>query len=216
MKKSLLLLSVAFIILLGGNVSDVSATIQGCSDTTGFSTIDGSPCGGSTAQQTINIAPVPTCTSSGYDSTTGFKCGCTSVTGWSAVNGTSCAITTTSPVNTSPTCTSGYDTASGYKCGCTSSLGYSTTTGESCGSSSTSAFLRNLTIGSMGPDVKALQALLNSKGYIIAETGAGSPGNESAYFGVATAQALAKYQQAHNIVPASGYFGPRTRQSIGF
>lgn len=43
----------------------------------------------------------------------------------------------------------------------------------------TVTFTRNLNIGSTGNDVKRLQQILNSKGFIIATTGAGSPGNEN-------------------------------------
>ncbi len=71
-------------------------------------------------------------------------------------------------------------------------------------------FTRNLTVGSTGDDVKALQQFLNAKGYQIASTGAGSLGNESTYFGGLTKAALAKFQAANGISPAVGYFGPIT------
>lgn len=38
--------------------------------------------------------------------------------------------------------------------------------------------------------------------------GAGSLGNETTLFGLATYRALVEYQRAHNITPASGWFGP--------
>ncbi len=72
-------------------------------------------------------------------------------------------------------------------------------------------FTRNLTIGSSGQDVKNLQVFLNDNGYTIASTGAGSPGDESTYFGARTAAALAKFQAASQITPASGILGPKTR-----
>ena len=75
-------------------------------------------------------------------------------------------------------------------------------------------FTRDLTIGSTGDDVRALQQLLNDLGFLIADTGPGSPGQESTYFGERTRQALIRYQQANNISPASGYFGPLTRASL--
>ena len=75
-------------------------------------------------------------------------------------------------------------------------------------------FTRDLTIGSTGDDVRALQQLLNDLGFLIADTGPGSPGQESTYFGERTRQALIRYQQANNISPASGYFGPLTRSSL--
>jgi hypothetical protein len=70
---------------------------------------------------------------------------------------------------------------------------------------------RDLDLGSVGTDVQQLQRFLNNNGYTIANSGAGSPGNESTYFGPATRSALIRFQQANNITPASGYFGPVTR-----
>ena len=81
------------------------------------------------------------------------------------------------------------------------------------------SFNRNLTLGSIGDDVKALQQLLNSKGFKVAISGAGSPGFETTRFGPATKAALAKYQQSVGIKPASGYFGFLTRnylKSVGY
>src|SRR3989304_5376263 len=79
---------------------------------------------------------------------------------------------------------------------------------------STYSFTRSLTVGSTGADVKALQQWLNANGYPVSATGAGSPGNESTYFGAKTKAALAKYQAAKGISPAVGYFGPITRASL--
>ena len=62
-----------------------------------------------------------------------------------------------------------------------------------------------------GADVKALQVYLNTHGYVIASSGAGSPGNETTKFGGATKAALIKFQKANGITPAAGYFGPKTR-----
>ena len=78
-----------------------------------------------------------------------------------------------------------------------------------------SAFNTNLTIGSTGADVKCLQALLNTSADTqVAATGAGSPGNETMYFGGLTQSAVAKYQVKHAITPPAGYFGPITRTSV--
>lgn len=85
---------------------------------------------------------------------------------------------------------------------------------SSSGSSSSVSFTRNLTVGSTGNDVKSLQIFLNSKGFVVAASGAGSPGNESTYFGAKTKAALAKYQAANGISPASGFFGPITRSQV--
>ena len=68
-------------------------------------------------------------------------------------------------------------------------------------------FTRDLTIGSTGADVTALQNWLINKGYAIA---AGATG----YFGAQTQAALAKYQAAKGISPAAGYFGPMTRAAV--
>ena len=75
-------------------------------------------------------------------------------------------------------------------------------------------FTRSLTLGSIGSDVKALQVFLNTQGFILASTGAGSPGNETTYFGPATKAALMKFQKDHGITP-TGFFGPITRTAIG-
>ena len=72
-------------------------------------------------------------------------------------------------------------------------------------------FTRNLTVGSRGEDVKALQQYLNASGFKVAESGPGSPGNETTYFGNLTKAAVAKWQAANGISPASGFFGPLSR-----
>jgi len=82
------------------------------------------------------------------------------------------------------------------------------------GSMSSYTYTRNLTVGSTGEDVMMLQKLLNANGYKIAESGAGSPGSESTYFGTKTKAALAKWQAANGVSPASGYFGPITRAKV--
>ena len=75
-------------------------------------------------------------------------------------------------------------------------------------------FIRDLTIGSIGNDVKQLQEFLNTHGFVIAKTGPGSSGNETTIFGKLTKTALIKFQKANNISPAVGYFGPKTRLKI--
>ncbi|MEK7099952.1 MAG: peptidoglycan-binding domain-containing protein [Patescibacteria group bacterium] len=75
-------------------------------------------------------------------------------------------------------------------------------------------FKANLTVGSLGSEVKALQEFLNAHGYTVASTGPGSPGKETTRFGAATKSALIKYQKAKGITPAVGYFGPKTRSAI--
>ncbi len=72
-------------------------------------------------------------------------------------------------------------------------------------------FTRNLSVGMTGEDVKELQQYLNNNGFPLAQTGVGSLGNETNYFGSLTQQALINFQRANNINPAVGYFGPITR-----
>lgn len=70
-------------------------------------------------------------------------------------------------------------------------------------------FTRDLTLGSQGDDVAALQDLLIEEGYMIS-SGTSTP-EVTGYFGSITQTALARFQDAHNSQPAVGYFGPITR-----
>lgn len=80
----------------------------------------------------------------------------------------------------------------------------------------TTILTRNLTIGSRGTDVKTLQQILNADPDTrVTLSGAGSPGNETTYFGPATRAAVIKYQKKHGITPTRGYVGPLTRTKIG-
>jgi peptidoglycan hydrolase-like protein with peptidoglycan-binding domain len=72
-------------------------------------------------------------------------------------------------------------------------------------------FTRDLYLGISGEDVRTLQKLLNAKGYLLATSGAGSPGNETTYFGSITENAVIKFQKAKGISPAEGNVGPLTR-----
>ena len=73
---------------------------------------------------------------------------------------------------------------------------------------------RNLTTNTRGTDVKTLQQFLNSQGFSVSKTGAGSVGKETTLFGPATKQALIKFQVKNGIKPAVGYFGPVTKAFI--
>lgn len=75
-------------------------------------------------------------------------------------------------------------------------------------------FTRDLDVGDTGLDVQQLQKYLNAAGFTVAETGPGSMGNETQYFGFATQAALISFQKKYNISPAVGYFGPLTRSII--
>ena len=77
--------------------------------------------------------------------------------------------------------------------------------GEVLGAS-TYNFTVDLTIGSTGADVNALQAMLIASGDLAIPAPTG-------YFGEMTKAALAKRQARHG-VPATGYFGPLTRAAI--
>ena len=68
-------------------------------------------------------------------------------------------------------------------------------------------FTRNLTVGSRGADVKALQEILIADGYLKITT-------PTTYFGAATKAALAKWQAANGVKPALGYFGAITRAAV--
>lgn len=70
---------------------------------------------------------------------------------------------------------------------------------------------RNLYLGISGDDVRALQVWLNNNGFAVSQSGAGSIGNETKYFGPATRAAVIRFQIANNISPAIGYVGAITR-----
>jgi peptidoglycan hydrolase-like protein with peptidoglycan-binding domain len=78
----------------------------------------------------------------------------------------------------------------------------------------TSTFTRDLYYGVSGQDVLGLQILLNTHGYTVASSGAGSSGNETTYFGPATQSAVIRFQLARRISPAVCYVGPLTRAAL--
>ena len=69
-------------------------------------------------------------------------------------------------------------------------------------------FSKDLTLGSKGADVTALQQILINDGYLTAVTA------PTGYFGALTQKALAAFQAAKGISPAAGYFGPKTRAFV--
>ena len=78
--------------------------------------------------------------------------------------------------------------------------GTSTTSVVSTGSNAACPYTwtRNLTIGSTGDDVRQLQRFLNSNPSTqVASSGVGSPGNETSYFGPATARAVSSFQELY-------------------
>ncbi len=85
---------------------------------------------------------------------------------------------------------------SGQTSGGSSSTYTATATGSNAACSYT--WTRNLSIGSTGDDVRQLQRFLNGNPQTqVAVTGVGSPGNESSYYGPATARAVSKFQEMY-------------------
>lgn len=68
-------------------------------------------------------------------------------------------------------------------------------------------FSRNLTVGSIGDDVKQLQALL------VKEVGY-SANLITGYFGRITQDAVKRLQEKYGVRPVSGYFGEITRKAL--
>ncbi|MDP3093388.1 MAG: peptidoglycan-binding domain-containing protein [bacterium] len=66
------------------------------------------------------------------------------------------------------------------------------------------SFESNLSFGMRSEKVKQLQLFLIGAGDL-------DYGLDTGFFGTKTKQALVKYQKDRNIMPASGYFGPKTR-----
>ena len=79
---------------------------------------------------------------------------------------------------------------------------------------SASTFPRLLRTGMIGQDVKELQKLLNQKGFTVSQTGAGSVGNETTFFGVKTRDALVRFQRANTPLSVDGLFGPKSRDVL--
>jgi len=109
--------------------------------------------------------------------------------------------------------------------GCAPGNLYSVTTGNRCTSNtntvnpvnSTCPVLpsapRLLRFNMTNPAVKILQQILNCKGYIISDFGAGSPGKETNFFGLKTREIVIKFQKDNDLTP-DGIVGPIFRRSL--
>lgn len=72
-------------------------------------------------------------------------------------------------------------------------------------------FSRDLQLDDEGEDVRCLQKYLNGANFVISPTGVGSPGHETVQFKSLTKKALGAWQ-TQNGLPASGFFGPMSKQ----
>lgn len=70
-------------------------------------------------------------------------------------------------------------------------------------------FNKDLTIGSTGPDVVALQKYLVRAGLMVMPAGVAH-----GYFGGITQRGVSAYQTKYSITPTAGYFGPKTRAHL--
>ncbi|PSO47721.1 MAG: hypothetical protein BRC24_00025, partial [Parcubacteria group bacterium SW_4_46_8] len=82
-------------------------------------------------------------------------------------------------------------------------------------------FSKNLSLGDTGSDVKQLQQFLNAEdGITVAQSGPGSAGNETDFYGNKTAAAVTAFQNKHSddiltpvgLTSGTGYWGPSSRK----
>ena len=69
----------------------------------------------------------------------------------------------------------------------------------------------NLELGTVSEDVRCLQRYLNGAGFTVSASGAGSTGKETNQYQTKTVAAVAKWQAANGISPATGTWGPLSR-----
>jgi hypothetical protein len=83
------------------------------------------------------------------------------------------------------------------------------TSAQTAPTASCYTYFRDLTLGSTGADVIALQTFLVNRGHLVMPTGV-----QMGYFGSLTRVALSKYQASKGITPTAGYFGQLTRARV--
>lgn len=101
-------------------------------------------------------------------------------------------------------------------------MGGSGTTGGTVTGCSITSFTMNLKVGDSGQAVKCLQVILNSAADTQLSAGAGSPGNETEYFGPKTKEAVIKFQEKYasevlasfGLTSGTGYVGTTTRAKL--
>lgn len=73
-----------------------------------------------------------------------------------------------------------------------------------------------------GDDVRELQRFLNAQGFMVAEQGPGSPGQETIYYGGSTANAVRRFQERYaeeilsplGLTRGTGLFFDLTRRKV--
>lgn len=106
---------------------------------------------------------------------------------------------TTTPPTTTPALTGGTGGGLAFTTAFTTPSTSPSTGGQVLGATAFQ-FTKDMRIGSKGEEVVALQKYLNLKGFYVAREGAGSPGNETEFFGPKTKAALIKYQEANPLI----------------
>jgi hypothetical protein len=94
------------------------------------------------------------------------------------------------------------------------------------GQSSTSKyfFSNEMSLHDTGEEVRQLQIFLNDHGFLVAESGPGSKGSETDYFGIATYEAVKRFQEfyltdvlaPYGYTKGNGKVGPNTLKKINF
>lgn len=105
---------------------------------------------------------------------------------------------------------------------CGKSIISTTTVTNTIGTSTPYVFIRNLKLGMTGDDVKELQKILNTRGFVLASSGDGSVGFETTMFGTLTKEAVVKFQEANfdailkpqNLTKGTGLFYDYTRAFV--